>query len=84
MRAGREEIRNPTQRRVPKCGCKMHTLAGRWTQERGKLVATKDVSGDVDLSESETWSFQEEAVTAKPYASSKSDCHGGPNAERKV
>ena len=31
-----------------------------------KLVATKDVSGDVDLSESETWSFQEEAVTGKP------------------
>ena len=32
----------------------------------GKLVATKEESGDVDLSESETWSFQEEAVTVRP------------------
>ena len=28
LKAGREEIRNPTQPRVFKCGCKMHTLAG--------------------------------------------------------
>ena len=43
----------------------------------GKLVATKEESGDVDLSESETWSFQEEAVLeyGEPNASSKSD-HG--------
>ena len=54
----------------------------------GKLVATKDLSGDVDLSEFETWS-QEDAVTEKPMrikqlrASRKSDCQGGPKAERK-
>ena len=56
----------------------------------GKPVATKEESGNVDLSESEIWSFQEEAVTArpiayqiateKPFASSKSDCHEGPKA----
>ena len=59
-----------------------------------KLVETKDVSGDMDLSESETWSFQEEAVTArpiaykkatvKPNASSTSDCQEGLKVERKV
>ena len=31
----------------------------------GKLVATKEESGDVDLSESETWNVQEEAVTER-------------------
>ena len=46
-------------------------------------VATKEESGDVELSESETWSFQDEAVTErpiayqtateKPHASSKSE-----------
>ena len=56
-------------------------------------VATKEESSDVDLSESETWSFQEEAVTerpiayktttGKPGASSKSDHSGSPQAERK-
>ena len=56
----------------------------------GKPVATKEESGDVDLSESETES--EEDVTGKPvacktatgklYASSKSDCHGGPKVEK--
>ena len=58
-----------------------------------KFVATIEESGNVDLSESETWS-QEEAVTGrpiayktatgKPYASIKTDCQGGPNAERKI
>ena len=58
----------------------------------GKPVATEEESGDVDISESETWS-QEEAVTGrpvacktatgKPHASSKSDCQGGAEAERK-
>ena len=56
-----------------------------------KPVATKEESGDVDLSESETGSLHEEEVTGrpvayktgkgKPYASSKSDCQGGPKAE---
>ena len=55
-------------------------------------VATKEESGDADLSESETGSFHEEDVTGKrvadktatvkPYASSKSDCQGGPRAEK--
>ena len=58
----------------------------------GKPVATKEESGDVDVSESETGSLREEEVTGrpvacktakeKPYASSKSDCQGGPKAER--
>ena len=57
-----------------------------------KFVATKS-SGDVDFSESETWSFTEEAftrrriayqtATGKPNTSSKSDHPGGPKAERK-
>ena len=34
----------------------------------GEPVATKEESGTVDLSESETWSFQEEEVTVKPVA----------------
>ena len=59
----------------------------------GKLVVTKEESGYVDFSGSETWIFPEEAVmvqpiackkaTGKPNASSKSDCQGGPKAERK-
>ena len=34
----------------------------------GKLVATQKESGDVYLSESETWSFQEEEVLERPIA----------------
>ena len=59
----------------------------------GKSVATKEESGDVDLSESETRSFQEEAVAERPIAcekapgksnaSSKSDHPGSPKAEGK-
>ena len=41
----------------------MHTLAGWWIRQRKKPVATREESGDVDLSESETWSFDEEEVT---------------------
>ena len=56
----------------------------------GKLVATKEESGDVDLSESETGSEEDvtgrpvayKTATEKPCASSKSDCLGGPKAER--
>ena len=53
-----------------------------------KPVATKEESGAVDLSESETWTLQEEAVTVRPIAykittgkpneSSKSDHPGSP------
>ena len=57
----------------------------------GKPVPTKEESGEVDLSESETGS--EENVTGKQvakkkkamgklYASSKSDCQGSPKAEK--
>ena len=35
---------------------------------RVKLVVTEEESGDVDLSESETWSFHEEEVTGRPVA----------------
>ena len=59
----------------------------------GKLVATKEESGDVDFSESETGSLhEEEEVTGrpvawktakgKPNASSKSHQPGSPKAER--
>ena len=68
-------------------------LGGLMDTATGKLVATKEESGDVDLSESETWSFQEEAVTERPTAdklateksnaSSKSVDPGSPKAERK-
>ena len=66
-------------------------LGGSMDTATGKLVATKDESGDVDLSYSETWCFHEEVTerrvayetaTGKPYASCKSDCQGGPKAER--
>ena len=46
-RAGWQDIQNPTQRRVLKRDCKMHTLAFWWRQPRGKPVATKEESGDV-------------------------------------
>ena len=58
----------------------------------GKPVATKEESGDVDPSESETGSPHEEEVTGRPvahepamektYASSKSDQPGSPKADR--
>ena len=41
-------------------------LGGLMDTATGKLVATKEESEYVDLSESETWSFQEEAVTERP------------------
>ena len=55
-----------------------------------KPVATKEESGDVDLSESETGSEEEvtgrpvacNTAQGKPDASSKSDHPGGPKAER--
>ena len=53
----------------------------------GKPGATKEESGGVDLSESETWSYQELAAyktaTWKPNASSISDHPVSPKAERK-
>ena len=68
-------------------------LAGLMDTAMEKPVATKEESGTVDLSESETWSFQEEAVTErpiacknateKPCAPSKSENSGNPKAERK-
>ena len=55
-----------------------------------KLVAIKEESRDVGLSESETGSEEDvtgrqvacKTATEKPYPSSKSDCQGGPKAER--
>ena len=41
-------------------------LGGAMDTATGKLVATKEESGDVDLSESETW--REEDVTGRPVA----------------
>ena len=68
-------------------------LGGSMDTATERLVPTREESGDVDLSDSETWSFQEEAVTErpipcqtateKPNASSKSDQPGSPKAERK-
>ena len=65
-------------------GCSMDTATG-------KLAATKEESGDVDLSESETGSEEDvtgrsvayETAAGKPCASSKSDCQESPKAERK-
>ena len=68
-------------------------LGGLMDEATGKLVATKEESGAVDLSESETWSFHEEEVTerpvacktakGKPGASSESENSGNPKAEIK-
>ena len=67
-------------------------LGGLMDTATVKPVATKEEPGDVDLSGSETWSFQEEAVTVRPIAfstftrkldaSSKSDHSENPKAER--
>ena len=54
-----------------------------------KPVAAQEESGHVDPSESETGSEEDvtgkpvayKTATEKPYASSKSDCQGGPKAE---
>ena len=56
----------------------------------GKLVATKKEAGDVDLSESETGSEEDdtgkpvanETAAGKPYAPSQSACQGRPKAEK--
>ena len=40
-------------------------FGGLMDKTNGKLVAIKEESGTVDLSESETWSFHEEEVTGK-------------------
>ena len=64
--------RNSESDAVLNCGCKMHTLTGWWTQPRGNLSLQKKESGDVDISESETWSYQEEAVLARPTDQKKS------------
>ena len=65
-------------------------LGGLMDTATEKLVATSEVSGDVDLSESETGSEEDvtgklvayETATGKRYAFSKSDCQGSPKAER--
>ena len=65
-------------------------LGGLMDTATGKPVATKEESGDADLSESETGSEEDvtgkpvafQTATEKPYASSKSDCQGGPKAEK--
>ena len=67
-------------------------LGGLMDTATEKPVPTKEESFTVDLSESETWSFQEEAATerpiayktatGKPAASSKSDHSGNSKAER--
>ena len=65
-------------------------LGGLMDKATGKPVATKEEPGDVDLSESETGSEENvtgklgayKTATRKPYASSKSDCQGGPKAEK--
>ena len=65
-------------------------LGGLMDTATGKPVDTKEESGDVDLSESETESEEDvtgkpntfKTVTGKPHASSKSDCQGGPNLKR--
>ena len=68
-------------------------LGGLMDTATEKLVATKEESGDVDLSESETGSLLEEEVTerpvacktatGKPNAFNKSDHSRNPKAERK-
>ena len=67
-------------------------LGGLMDKATEILVATKEDSGDLDLSEPETWSFHEEEVTGsvayktgtgKPGASSISENQGSPKAERK-
>ena len=90
-KAGWEEIRNPTQRRVLKRNWQMNTLKGWWTKPQRNLSQQKEESGDVDLAESEIGS-EEETVLARlvayktgygeTYASSNSDCQGSPKAER--
>ena len=46
-------------------------LGGLMDTAAVKPVATEEESGDVDRSESETWSFQEEAVLERPVGSKK-------------
>ena len=65
-------------------------LGGLMNKAMGKPVATKEESGTVDLSESETGSEEDvtgipvayKTTTGRPYASSESDCQGDPKAER--
>ena len=65
-------------------------LGGLMDPATEEPVATKEESEDVDLSESETGSDEDvtwkpvacKTATGKPYASSKSDCQGGPKAAK--
>ena len=65
-------------------------LGGLMDPATEEPVATKEESEDVDLSESETGSDEDvtwkpvakKTATGKPYASSKSDCQGGPKAQK--
>ena len=64
-------------------------LGGLVDTATGKPAATKEESGDVDLSESETGSEEDvtgkpvacKTAAGKPYAPSKSDCQGGPQRQ---
>ena len=64
-------------------------LGGLMDTATVKPVATKEESGDVDLSESQTGSEEDvtgkpvacETAAGKPYAPGKSDCQGRPKAE---
>ena len=65
-------------------------LGGLMDTATWKPVATKEESGDVDLSESETGSEGDvtgrpvayKTALVKPYTFSESDCQGGPESER--
>ena len=65
-------------------------LGGLMDRATGKPVATEEESGDVDLSEPGIGSEEDvigkpaayKKASVKPHASSKSDCQGGPKAER--
>ena len=93
LKAGWKEIQSPTQRRVLKCCCKMHTLAGWWKQPQGNLSLQKRNQGmwtfpslklGVIIKKRKSWGdpLLIKKATAKRCASSESDCRGSPKAER--
>ena len=67
LKAGRE-VRNPTQTSIAQVKLQdAYPWRVDGKRQTEKPVATEE-SGDVDFSESETWSFLEEEVTERPVA----------------
>ena len=82
-RKGKKKIQNPTQRRVLKEGCKMHTLAGWCLKLRWNLPRQIKSQESWDFSESESWSNHDRDVTGNLLHPEIQKIQGTPKLEAK-